>query len=328
MKLPDLHEEFLNTLSEKYPKKSALTNIVSDVLRIEKESAYRRLSGKVSFSVREVGIIAKQLGISLDALNTYGKDQLLLPFNLENAMQSSMDVLLHIMTETIVRLERMTCETVVAGNVYNSIPVEFFLYSPELSKFMLFKWGHYFVGGDEFNDYRSWKIPSDFSSIQKRTKDVYQFKNIYYIWDDGLIWTYLNEVANLYKMRIIDKQNKNDIKEALKDMLTKLEQTLSGNYVNEFGIDPDIIDFYACSRSSGVSCNYYMTENHDQFFAFLQTNFSHCLIDNDYDNFCKMKAWVDSFKRISTMLSRSGRMERRIFFDTQLKLVDLVLNSD
>ena len=61
--------------------------------------------------------------------------------------------------------------------------------------------------------------------------------------------------------------------------------------------------------------------------AFFQTNYSHCMIDNDLESFNKLKAWIDSFRHISTVLSRSGRTERRIFFDTQLKLIDLILDS-
>lgn len=328
MQPTDLHEKFLSALFDKFPKKSALTNMISDILRIEKESAYRRLTGKVNFSVRETGIIADKLGISLDMLANGKTKHMWFPFQLESPLKSSMDVLFYVVDENLSRIEQIIKSPAMSGNIYNSLPMEFYLYSPVLTKFMFFKWGHYFVGGDEFNDFTHWEIPQELSGLEQRVKDIMcSLQHSYYIWDDAVIWTHIHEAANMYKMRVINKQEKNDIKEAFKGLLTKLEQTLSGICVDEFGIVPDILDFYVCSRSSGFTCNYYISEENKHHMAFFQTNYSHCMIDNDFENFNKLKAWVDSFKHISTVLSRSGRTERRIFFDTQLKLIDLILDS-
>lgn len=328
MKATDLHEQFLNALCDRFPKKSILTNMISDILRIEKESAYRRLTGKVNFSVRETGIIADKLGISLDTLSNGKTKQMWFPFQLESPLQSSMEVLFHMVGESLSRLGQITREPALNGNIYNSLPMEFYLYSPVLTKFMFFKWGHYFVGGDEFNDYTRWEIPQQLSELHKPVKDIMgSLKNIYYIWDDAVIWTHIHELADMYKMRVISKQEKNEIKEALKDLLAKLEQMLTGVYIDEFSTAPRILDFYVCSRSSGFTCNYYVSEESKEHRAFFQTNYSHCVIDNDFESFHKLKDWLDSFKHISTVLSRAGRIERRIFFDTQLKLIDLVLDS-
>lgn len=325
----DLHQQFLNALFDKFSKKSILTNIVSEILHIEKESAYRRLTGKVNFSVREMGIVAKKLGISIDKLTNTHQDRTWFPFQLENPLQSSIDVLFHIVGENLNRIEHIAKEPALNGNIYNSLPIEFYLYSPVLTKFMFFKWGHYFVGGTEFNDYRCWELPQQLDGLHQKVKDIMSsFRNIYYIWDDAVIWTHLNEIENLYKMRVINKQDKNELKQAFKDMLVKLEHSLSGIHDDQFDLSPDTLDFYICSRSSGFSCNYYMSENEQEHYAFFQTNYSHCVIEDDFENFNKLRNWVDSFKCISTMLSRSGRVERRIFFDTQLKLIDLILDND
>lgn len=327
MQTLDLHEQFLNALFDKFAKKSVLTNTISEILHIEKESAYRRLTGKVNFSVREMGIVAKQLGILLDTVAGRDRDHTIFSFQLENPLQSSMDVLFHMVDENLTRIEQTTKKPALSGNIYNSMPKEFYIFSPALTKLMFFKWGHYFVGGNEFNDYAHWDPPQQLYGLRQRVRDMYRFKNIYYIWDDAVIWTLLNEVANLHKMRVISKQDKDELKQAFKDMLTYLEQTLAGNYIERFGVDPDILEFYICSRSSGFTCNYYISEDQQEYAAFLKTNYSYCIIDNDLENFNKLKGWVDSFRNISTMLSRSGRTERRIFFDTQFKLIDLILDS-
>ena len=68
MKKKDLHDIFIEELQNRGIKKADLVYLISDILKLEKESAYRRLAGKVNFSVREMGILAKALNISLDSL--------------------------------------------------------------------------------------------------------------------------------------------------------------------------------------------------------------------------------------------------------------------
>lgn len=70
----NLHDEFIAALHEKVPKRSELVIRISDLLCIEKESASRRLNGRVSFSIREMGILASELGISIDGLLRKGRE--------------------------------------------------------------------------------------------------------------------------------------------------------------------------------------------------------------------------------------------------------------
>lgn len=46
-----------------------------------------------------------------------------------------------------------------SGHLYSTMPIEFFLSYPTLSKFMFFKWGHYFIGTEEFDNFSEWNIP-------------------------------------------------------------------------------------------------------------------------------------------------------------------------
>lgn len=327
MKSDALQDKFLMTVHKKIKKKNSLINMVSDILHIEKESAYRRLTGRVSFSINEMGLIAKELGISIDSLINGEISYLWLPFQLENPLLSSMDVVFSKTDETLRRMGDITNEYAISGNICSSLPFEFFLYSPILAKFMFFKWGHYFVGGDEFNNYGQWKAPQQIFELHEKLKNAHRFDSIYYVWDDSLIWSLLNEVVYLYKMRIISKDEKTEIKEALRDMLTRLEHSLNGDYDSMFGVSPDIFQFYVSPRSPGFTSNYYLSESQKHFSVF-RTNFTYCLIDNDIDNFNRLRNWVDSFKNISSLLSKSGRFERRIFIDSQFKLLDLLLDKD
>ena len=87
MRKKDLHDKFIEELHKRNSKRAELINQVSDILKLEKESVYRRMAGKVNFSIREMGILAKILNISLDSLLYQEEDIQWLPFILETPLK-------------------------------------------------------------------------------------------------------------------------------------------------------------------------------------------------------------------------------------------------
>ncbi|MCD7898345.1 MAG: hypothetical protein LUH22_00250 [Bacteroides sp.] len=64
----DLLQNFVEALIHKDVTRSDLISRIADILHIEKESASRRITGKVQFTIREMGILAQEMDISLDSL--------------------------------------------------------------------------------------------------------------------------------------------------------------------------------------------------------------------------------------------------------------------
>jgi len=322
MKTPDLHEEFLKVLRSRLSHKD-IVNTVAEMLRLEKDAAYRRLSNKVNFSAREIGIICDKLNISLDGLMHKNDKCVWLPFVLEHPVQvRSMDELFDVTDICLAQISQFGSPSAEAGNIYSSLPMEFFLYSPVLTKFMFFKWGHYFVGTEEFNNYSDWKLPQKAKEIFEKLQAAFNFSKIYYILDTSLILSLTKEIIYFQKIHVITTEEKDEIKNALKDMLTKIEHCLNGTYTPTIGILQEA-DFYVCSIHMGFTSNYFVSENLQSIN--FHTNFSFCTLDSDYESFSKLKNWVDSFRNISTLLSRSGRIERRLFFEEQHKVIDYIL---
>ena len=322
MKIVSLHEKFVTNLYDKIPRKD-IVNKISEMLRIEKDAAYRRLNGKVNFSINEMGIISDRLDISLDGLMFRSNEIIWLPFMLEQPLKmQSMDEVLDVIDNCLERIYSIDPQTGEFGNIYHTLPMEFYFYSPVLIKFMFFKWGHYFLGKDEYNSYSEWKLPQRINDLLEKLKVAYHFNKVYYIWDNSLIALFAKEIHNFYRMHIITNEEKNEIKDALKEMLTRIEQSLNGTYIPTLRVLQDA-SFYTCSMHIGFTSNYFMSESIRSIN--FQTNFSFCTIEGDNDKFQMLKNWIDSFKGISTLLSRSGRVERRLFFEEQHNIIDYIL---
>jgi len=321
MNITDLHEEFLKALHSKLPRKD-IVNSVADMLMIEKDAAYRRVSGKVNFSAREIGIIAGKLNISLDQLMQNSEQYISLPFMLASPLKvRSMDPLFETIELSIKRITSICDEQTESGNIYHNLPLEFCLASPLLIKFMFFKWGNYFVGTEEFDIFSRWELPHQVAVLCEKLKIVSNIDRIFYVWDEMLIWTLVREIAVLHRMHAITTEERDEIKQALKELLLGLEHTLNGGYATNLSVNPEMA-FYVSTINLGFTNNYFSSAK-GHFFA-MHTNFNFSMVNDCPVRFAKIKQWIDSFRDISIHLSGSGRVERRLFFEEQYRIIDQI----
>lgn len=325
MKKIDLHEEFVRALCSKVPKKSDLVNLVSDILSIEKEPASRRLNGRVLFTVREMGILASAFHISLDELLHKEKEYFSIPLYLNSPMKiRSMDSLCDRLDYTLDALRKVLQKPAELGSVYNVLPVEFFVFYPTIMKFMFFKWGHYFIGTEEFDNFSRWKLPGRLSNLKERYQQLGNIKTLYYIWDGSLIRSLIGEIRNFYKMHVIKTGEIEVLKNELKDLLLKLEDYLKGIPVSGTFQEIENFQFYISNLNLGFSCTYGVSGS--DFIAHYESFFASAKLDHTYQHVEKLIDWVKSLRSISLLISDSARIERRLFFEEQHRIVDEILS--
>lgn len=320
----NLHENFIKSLQEKIPDKKELVDFISDTLRIEKEPASRRLNGKVLFSVHEMGILADKLGIVIDSLLHPDKKFQWMPFQLESPMSADTvedmgDILGHILE----CMEEVVQKKVTLGSIFYMLPLELYVDYPHLMRFMLFKRGHYFVRTEEFNNFSNWELPEKFTNLKKRISKIKaKVENALYIWDESLIWKLVAEINYLHKLQVISAEDKNLIRDDLREMLHHLERCLRGKF-RAGSAQNRQMDFYISHVNIGINSLYAFSDQKQM--SFVQTSFSYSHTEESYENCLRIKDWVDSFKKISVLISGSGSLERRLFFKKQHQIIDLFL---
>lgn len=321
----DLHEAFIKVLCEKKDKRSELVDIISDVLRIERESASRRLSGKVQFSAREIGLVANELGVSLDALIHRSNGYQWIPFSFEYPMTlKSMDVLCDKIEHDFGRLkEVMQQGPVECGGVFNSLPLEFYIYYPFLAKFMFFKWGYYYVGTGEFDKFSSWEMPKRLMNVREQYDSVLSdLVSVFYIWDEPLIWSLINEIAKFHTACVITTEEKDMLKRDLKELLKNLELYIKGLFDTMAKKKVDM-NFYVSTKGLGFD-SFYLASDTAHLIS-LDMNFLRSPLHENKESFLALKKWINSLREVSTLLSGSGQVYRRLFFENQYKIIDMML---
>lgn len=316
----DLQQEFKDVLYRKVPKRADLVKRIASILNIELESVSRRLSGRVQFSINEMAKIANELHISLDRLLFQGVDYNWIPIVLESPMtEKSIDVLADLINHSLDEVLGVLDRSAVVEYAFDTLPLVFALPYKNLLKFMYFKWGHYFVASDEFIDFGSWNIPSNLSGFEEKYTDISNNAACStYIWSHSLIWNLVKEVEYFSSMDVITLTDKKLIMQDIHDLLHEIE--ISNRYGLKDRQEGFIKNFYICHVTLGINCWYYASEN--GIIANSMTRFSRTSLLNNPDSCHFLREWIQSLKKLSTLISGTGNIERRVFFNEQHNILD------
>lgn len=320
MKRPDLHDEFLRALQSSTADRPGLTNKVADILRIEREAAYRRLSGRVQFTATEIGVLAGEMGISLDNIIQKHTPYSSIPILMEQPLKvESMDVLAGQLKDNLDMMNLLLEDESELLSLFDSLPLEFCLPYPHLFKFMIFKWGYHYVGSEEFDDYSSWRIPEN---IERYSRDLVEtakgYIKVLYIWDYPAIWHLVCEISYFHDIHLISTEELSLIKQDIHQLLTNFEKILRGVYRSK--VLSNEVDAYVSTVGIGLSCLIHTSKANS--FCLLKNYFIQTQILNDAERIEKIRNWIQAGKMLSLRISEGNERERRLFFERQHRLVD------
>lgn len=318
----DLQKAFINALSHQYPKKNVLVDVLSNILFVEKDGIYRRLSGRINFTINEMASISHALNVPIDSLIS-GKDDTVMsiPFILKKPLRvSSLDNLFDSIDFSFERIKDMGGG--VCGAIFKSLPTECYLHSHLFSKFMFFRLGYYLVGTSEFKKFSRWEMPERGLAMADKHKEIHRnLDSVFYILDEFVFSSLAIEVLNFHRMHVITDSEKEQIREEIYTLLDMIELMISGSST-PIPINTNRA-FYISPISLGFDINYFMNE--DKHYISFYTDFCYSLAGKSPEGFSRLKEWIDSFRNISTSISDNGLMERARFFNFQRKLISQIL---
>lgn len=317
-----LLDNFVEKLHDKIVKRSDLVYFVANTLSIEKESASRRLSNKIPFTVHEMEILSIKLDISLDML-LYSKEKCTIPFlQLNSKIQTgSMKSFVRTMEIAVSRLESISEKPREGVSVFTTLPLEFTFDYSYLNRFIFYKWGYFYVGDKEYNSFTTWKMPTGLKEVNmKLMMYIGRYPKLLYIWSPLTILSIIKDIRFFRSMNAMNNHDIGEIKFELHSMLDTLENIANGHKVESDEIREK--EFYISSIEHNIDFYYYSSENN--FCTFSNNYF---ISSDDYhssDSGEIINNWIKALKKISTLISESGAKERRLFFEEQHKYVEML----
>ena len=318
MKNEILYKNFLEELRKKIPLSAKLTNKLVELLFIEKEAVYRRLRGEVPFTFHEIATISKALGISLDGIigveiSTNRPFQLKMvefvhPYEVDYEMIEQLMILLH---------NTKYAQYSEISEASNVLPHSLFMKFQILSRFHFFKWDYHHNPLNGNKTFKEFHLTDRIMKLQ--TKHYIEAKNVlhtFYIWDFQIFHYLVNDIHFFKSIRLLEDDDVLFIKEDLIRFLDYIEVlTLTGKF-EETGNN-----VYIYISDVNIESGYSYLEIDNYHVSLIKTFILNTFTSLDEKTFENVKNWIQSLKRVSTMITISGEKQRTSFFQKQREIV-------
>ena len=313
-----IQDVLVNKVRESIPEGTNLTNYLSDLLNIGRESVYRRIRGEINFTFEEVVTISQDLGFSLDNIVGVKKDANAL-FNIHMLQKMDYyDIYMNKMLE-YGRLFRETSEQMPtkARISVNTLPYFFHINYEALSKLRIYKWlyqNQKIKPGDKYSEYI---LPQKVLDAHNTFfQDIQKVSHITMIMDNDVFWSVTKDIEYFWKRNLLSDDDLVVLKGELHKIVDALEKMATEGICRN-GVK---VEMYVSAVDLEASYLHY--EYGDNQFAQVRI-YSISGIDSFDVGICKIqKEWMESQKRYCVMISESGEMQRFEYMNKQREYID------
>jgi len=318
IKREELLRHFLEALESKVPDRTELVERLMKLLFMEQGAVYRRLRGEVPFSFFEAVKIAQSLDISLNSFvktDSVPVERFVLKI-IEYTDMNEQDfkewedyILLLNSTKNDPDSEMLESSNVLPLSIYAGFDA--------LSKFFLFKYQYLFCGTERRTSFSEIVFPERLARIYKSYfKETKRFAKTIFIWDH-LIFRYLvTDIRFFAGINLVSADEIRQIKADLVALLDYIEDiTLNGCfketgnaaflYISDINLDAD----YSCLKFN------------DMYVSHLRTFILNSVVSTEQSTYTKLREWIFSLKKSSTLITLTGAVCRTDFFAQQRKII-------
>ena len=316
----EFNQKLIYAIEKIYPKKSDQVRLLKDAIGLGREASYRRLRNEISFTFAEACLLSKSLGISLNSIALIDNVEShvfhfrINPSDLENYAY-------HKLFEHEDSFKMLLNGSVLyTMSACSAIPYSFFLPYENLSKFRLFKWIYQTENKLIPSKFSDIVLPQNIQNIQRHLgSKLYKMPENIFIFDRNMFASCLDEFKYFYNLGLITDEElsrlKNEFRQSMEDF-----ETLAVHGKNQIGqrvwVYLSNIDF---------DSSYTFVKGIDFERAYIDGIYLMDTIVSSDPVICKMhREWIESLRKYSTLISVSGEMQRRSFFEKQKMLIDTI----
>ncbi len=309
--------EIIKVIKQNLPNEMNLVDFFTEIIPMKKEAAYRRLRGEIPLTLVEVKQIASYLRLSLDKLlkikeeGTYSSN--IVRMNGNNLI----DAYCKTMEQVIVATKYMGLDP--RAKTYAAIdvmPTSYAFKYPAISKFRFFKWAYQCRNTLSPLRMSEIRIPSKVRHIETTYMEAVKKIDTNHVWIRELFGPYINDVHYFSEMGLILRDEVKILREESFQLLEELEKDITVART-EFG--GSLLVYLA---NTYFDANYIYVEGNN-FKASAINVFEINFLSSVEEEICNdTKDWIESLMRYSTLISRSGEIERVNFFNLQRRMME------
>ena len=316
-------EYIIAAIREKLPKGKNLTAYLSNKLTLGRESVYRRLRGEINFTFDEIAVLSQDLGISVDNIIGVKQSENAL-FNIHMLQDSDyFDIYATKMAKYGQMFREMSKQkNTKARMAINTVPYFFIIGYQNLSRFRTYKWVHQNQKIGSHDTFSEYQLPEKIIETHKSFyEDVQTVPEFTLIMDDNVFWSATKDIEYFMKRGLLTKDDVSTLQAELHEMVNMLEQ-ISTEGVTQSGAKASIY-----ISAVDIEASYMHIESNDTQFSQVRI-FSISAIDSYNRGLCKIqKEWIESLKKYSVLISKSGEMQRFEYLNKQREYIDKITSE-
>ena len=300
-----------------------LTEKIAEILDISFDSAYRRASNKVGFTVSEVEKIALHYKFSIDeVLFLSSKNNVL--FRTPDTVKDDKSFITFLQATNQMIFDYVNKPNTTIYYAAKDIPFYYTVGQNYLSKLKTYIWLYstnqkYNTNKIAFSDFT---ISPEIKKETMRISFLNETINSVEIWNTTTIDSVLNAIEYLNKVKLITTNEIQFVVSELKELLNNIKQNAS-NGKKEYGKK---IEFY--HNSLYLLNNSILLKSDDSTIGIIQYNLIEYLNTNNYKICSQLNDYFDYQIHFSKNLTKSNDDDRNNFFDLLTKKIDSFVENN
>ncbi len=306
----------IEEIRRRLPNKVNLIDFFTEILPMKKEAAYRRLRGEIPLSLGEATQIASYLHLSLDKLLHVKEEETYTSSIIRMNGQNVMDAYCKTIGQIIDALKFMKTDPKSAHySAINVLPGSHVFRFPTISKFRLFKWAYQCRSTLNPPKLSEIEIPSYVRYLESTYVEVSQHIASYFVFIRDLFVPYIRDIYYFYELGLLSKDEVNLLKEETFQLMDVMEEDISAG-ATKYGIP-----FMVYLSNTYFDSSYIYVEGNGFKASSINVFGINYLSSTEAEISDDTKEWIESLIRYSTLISKSGEIEKVNFFNLQRNML-------
>jgi hypothetical protein len=306
----------LDSLETALPAQTTLNQALIKTLKINKDAASRRISGKTPLTYSEVCALSKAYGISLTPAQSSQFSNV--AFGYVPFKSKGIDSKHFFQTISGLLQEMSTQKNPQLLHVAPEVPVYHCYNYPRLLNFRLFYWGKYLLNNPYYSKrvFREVEIDANITMHAKKAYENYCIVPSIEIWTPQTIQSILSQLH--FCIETGDFSDKNEVESVLHEVSQMIQRIKQMAEENNKAFDHDKklnipFMFYKIDVNINTSNLLAILDNHKiSYQQFNAINF----MNTTQSDFCEETLeWIQNIQSKSSLLSGAGIVERQRFFN-------------
>jgi hypothetical protein len=303
-----------------------LAHILSELLHINLDAAYRRIRGTTPLTLDEVTAICHHFQVSMDAVMAYKGH--LVPFQFNAMFQDKFQIIEYLKN---IRKAMQEMTHIPKGHIsITAMDIPFFRQFgyKALSRFKLFFWQKSVLNLEQYRHkkFSADEVVEDFEDIVEDIYYYYHGIDSYEIWAPETLDTTIKQVQYYYDSGLFDSlEDAVKICHSLEDLLLKLEREAESGKKSILNAKGQLSGSFKIYQSDiFLSNNCIQAFMGPQVFTYITFNsFNHLMTYTpEFSHECSL--WVDQLRSKSILLSEvSEKLRYQFFVHLRRKIINL-----